>query len=244
VRWPVLLKTQTVWGSIAKLTGASAWGACRVAAIATVFGLLATRPAFASPMTWQFTGETNASSSGSLATLFPGGTDISFTLTYDTDWASTPGFDGTYAFGSTTPTTQFGYSVSIGGQQFQWSRRGTVFMYVRPDGLTMDTSLSEMTLAGPPAGNSPQWFPVAFDVNIPWPLGSSGLPGAFPEAPTDSNFSLYMRSYGGLTCDSCGANGSVNGSFTSSAKIPTPSTLLLVGLGLTGLAAMRRRIKS
>jgi hypothetical protein len=242
MRWAVLT-TQTVRGAIAKLAAASACGACRVAAIAAVLGLLATRPASATPMTWQFNGETN-SSSGSLAVLFPSGTDISFTLTYDTDWASTPGFDGTYAFGSSTPTTQFGYSVSIGGQQFQWSRRGTVFMYVRPDGLTMDTSLSEMTLAGPPAGNSPQWFPVAFDVNIPWPLSSSGLPGAFPDTPTNSNFSLYMRSYGGQTCDSCGANGSVNGSFTSSAKIPTPSTLLLVGLGLTGLAAMRRRIRS
>jgi hypothetical protein len=241
MRWLVLQQTLTACHSIAKLTGASARGACRLAAMAAVLGLLAT-PAFASPMTWQFSGTTNTPSGG-LATLFPSGTDVSFTLTYDTDWACMPGFDGTYAFGSSTPTSQFGYSVSIAGQQYQWSRRGTVFMYVRPDGLTMDTSLSEMTLAGAPAGGGPQWFPVAFDVNIPWPLGSTGLPTAFPDTPANSNFSLYMRSYGGQTCDTCGANGAVNGSFTSSAKIPTPSTFMLVGLGLTGLAAMRRRIR-
>lgn len=193
----------------------------------------------ASPMTWQFSGAT-AAPYGSLATLFPEGTSVDFTLTYDTDWAAMPGVDGTYAFGGSTPTSQFGYKVKVGEHEYEWSRRGVVYLYVRPDGFTMDTSLSEVTMAGDPVGNVPRWFPVAFDVNIAWPVGSNGLPSSFPTSLTDSSFNFYLRP-NQPSCPGCGAGGSVNGSFDTAAKIPTPSTLMLTGLGLAGFAAWRRR---
>jgi hypothetical protein len=209
-------------------------------AVATfMFSALGAGPAMASPMSWQFSGSTDAPY-GSLSTLFPEGTSVDFTLTYDTDWASMPGIDGTYAFGGSTPSTQFGYKVKVGEHEYEWSRRGVVYLYVRPDGFTMDTSLSEVTLAGAPVGNIPSWFPVAFDVNIAWPLGSNGLPASFPANLADSSFNFYLRP-NQPSCSGCGAGGSVNGSFDRAAQIPTPSTLVLTGLGLAGLAAWRRR---
>jgi hypothetical protein len=210
----------------------------RLAAAALFVFALGPSPANASPMTWQFSGTTDAPY-GSLSTLFPAGTSVDFTLTYDTDWASMPGVDGTYAFGGSTPTSQFGYTVKVGEHEYEWSRRGVVYLYVRPDGFTMDTSLSGVTMAGESVGHTPRWFPVAFDVNIVWPIGSNGLPSSFPTNLADSSFNFYLRP-NTASCQGCGP-GSVNGEFNRASKIPTPSTLMLTGLGLAGLAAWRRR---
>jgi hypothetical protein len=211
----------------------------RLAAAALVASALGPRPAMAMPMTWQFSGTTDAPF-GDLATLFPQGTAVEFTLTYDTDWAATPGVVETYAFGGSTPTSQFGYKVRVGQHEYEWSQRGIVYLYVRPDGFSMDTSLSEVTMAGDPVGTTPRWFPVAFDVDIALPLASGGLPSSFPTTLTNSSFTFFLRP-NEPSCAGCGADAWVNGSLNTASKIPTPSTLLLTGIGLAGFAAWRRR---
>jgi hypothetical protein len=219
----------------AALARISSTTAIRRTLMVLALGCVMNSPALAAPISFELRGTTN-SAYGSLDSLFPSGTEVALKLTYDTDWAEMSSWPGTYNFNNRTPTTHFDYSVEVGGRQFAWTRQGNVYLHVDPDRIWFDTSLSEITLGGAPAGS---FFPVAFDFSLPGVYPPGTLPSALPTDGAGSSFSFYMNT--SPSCGGCGYDAGVSGNFREVKSVPTPSTLTLLGLGMAGLAAWRRR---
>jgi PEP-CTERM motif len=213
----------------------------------TLLALLTASPAAAEIITWEFTGETTSVHSTTfpnLPSIFPVGTAVTFGLTYDTDWAplyeNNNGFTE-WQFPGSTPPSQFNYSLTVGPHDYQWSQQGIVIVRRGPSGLNFDTSISSITLTGAPAGSSPSWYPEYLDVFFAFPLNSTELPSDFSGGLPPINFAFALSDGVNCTFQPCGNEGTVGGSLTSVRRVPTPSTLMLLGMGLAGAASLRRR---
>lgn len=197
----------------------------------------------AEPVTFQFTGAvTDAAAyvgeSSTFSSLFPIGTSVIYTLTYDTTWPAMdcPCISPQYAFDASVPTAQFNYALQIGGHEYWRSTElGVAFLKPTEIGMSVDTSLSGVNLDGDIVGSQPAWHPAALDAFFPMSeLAFSG------QLPTDlmgvleGRFDLYLLA-DSRSCPSCGANAVVGGRLTSVEAVPSPSTLLMVVLGSSGI---------
>jgi hypothetical protein len=208
----------------------------------TLLLLSGAAPVAAEPVTWEMTGTidtTSGDSLGELAALFPAGSLACFTLTYDTDavdsFAWTPN-QGVYEYVAPGTNTGLAFNADLAGHQYGLSGLGRPVLRVDPNpaSLVVDTSLSGSAVTGALVGTTRLWRPEALDLGLSWAnaFADDSLPG-FGADGGSGGFTLYLTTSTGRA--------QVNGSVSSVHAVPEPTSFALVGLGLAGFAAFRRR---
>jgi hypothetical protein len=194
---------------------------------------LSASPAMAVPMTWDFTGEVTGSFapfSDFAADPFPVGAPVTYSLTFDPDWWA----DWSC---STNPTqcdlrhnengARLNFAANIAGYEYNYSLgpiHGSWNAATRELGL--ETTLSAASVVGDTVtGVSHTWYPIGLNLFVHLPIGSG------PAAPSDG-FRLYLDRIEHSTASTAHAAGRM-----TSVHVPTPSSLLLMALGLAGMAS-------
>jgi hypothetical protein len=217
--------------------------------IAAIGFALASTPAWAEPIRWDFVGRSTSVTQNrftGLPELFPVGSDVTISLTYDSDLVPVASPPGTAEYNFRSDPTPFDFALRIGTHEYSWSRQGLVILRMSPGGLYFDGFLSQRAVAGPAIGTSDLWFPETFEFSVPFPATSNALPTSLPDTLSSSFFSFGMQAYGeDCYLQGCGTTGHVSGELTSVRRVPTPSSLILLGMGLAGTAIWRsRRVRS
>jgi hypothetical protein len=179
------------------------------------------------------------------------------------EFSNLSGYITDYDAGSNAPTTLANYSTNFADDSFNLHflpGLGTIKMYLDQDVATTGgiTELASFTLLNG-AGTSPDFFlGQAAEGQFGIQLGVASVAPGFWKLADGTSFEDWMNTYGipsiffesfnlGATFKSVSDNGSdllINvfnhGDFQMSA-VPEPTTLILVGFGLLGLAGITRR---
>jgi hypothetical protein len=220
----------------------------RVAIAATCFALASTS-AWADIIRWEFVGRSTATTQNrftGLPELFPVGSDVTISLTYDSDLIPVSSPPGTAEYHFRSDPTPFDFGLTIGDHDYSWSRQGLAIVRMSASGLVFDAFLSQRAVAGPAIGTSDLWYPEVLEFYVPFAATSTALPTLLPETLSSSFFSFGLQAYGEQCyLQGCGTTGHVSGELTSVRRVPTPSSLMLLSMGLAGTAIWhRRRVRS
>lgn len=215
--------------------------------VGAALSLVSSTPAWAEVIRWELAGHvTNVQQRRfeGLPELFPIGSDATITFMYDSD--TLPVFENEgyaeYHFGSNA--TSFDFGMMISNNEYAWSRQGRVILRMSAAGLFFDAYLSQMAVAGKPVGNTDLWYPEVLEFWVPFETTSTTLPTSLAEALAGGAFSFGLQAYGERCyLQTCGTNGSVGGQLDSVRQVPSPSSMLIFGIGLTSAAIWRRRAR-
>ncbi len=170
------------------------------------------------------------------------GSDVTISLTYDSDLI--PGFEppGSAEYHFRSEPTPFDFGLTIGDHEYAWSRQGLVILRMSASGLYFDAFLSQRAVAGPAIGTSDLWYPEVLEFYVPFAATSNALPTSLPGTLSSSSFSFGLQAYGEQCyLQGCGTTGYVSGDLTSVTRVPTPSSLMLFSIGLAGAVARHWR---